>query len=372
MSDTGTDAGAVGGAGVNPGPAGGPRTHELTQLLKKVWVKAVSDVTRMGISTADAEDIVQEAFIAVVKRWDDIQPENRVAYFMKAARNRATEYFRRTRPVPVADLPDQPGTDDPSEAVAAYDVVRRVLDDVAEHAPRTAQVVWLTYIEERSTEEIAEEMGVHPTTVRAHLAHAQEVLTASARRLGLFGAPEPASRPVLRLATAPAGDLPAGLPQGGAERIAALEAEVRRLREELIRAQGAGPSPSTGWAGGGMPPGRSRTAPGDGPEPEDSGAAAAIRRHEEMQREFLEREIAKLPPQQQRAIRLAQVGSTPVQIAEIMGITPGCARTTLCHARKRLMSTLNLTKDRLAVIMKRPSLKSVGDQDVPWRSGTAA
>ncbi|WP_327075489.1 sigma-70 family RNA polymerase sigma factor (plasmid) [Kitasatospora purpeofusca] len=90
-------------------------------------------------------------------------------------------------------------------------------------------------------------------------------------------------------------------------------------------------------------------------------ASATEREHEARQREWLEREISRLPDREQQVARLAATGATPAQIAARIGISANNARVTLCHARKKLQAKLNVTSERLDLLCKRPTLRREND-----------
>lgn len=124
-------------------------------------------------SPALAEEVVQEAFVSVNERWDSVERPN--AYLRTTVVNGCAQILRRrnieqryreTR-VEVAD----------SEIPEQLIDLRRALDRLTD---RQRLVVVLRYFADLPDEEIAEELGVQPSTVRSL---ARRALTALRKEL---------------------------------------------------------------------------------------------------------------------------------------------------------------------------------------------
>jgi RNA polymerase sigma-70 factor (sigma-E family) len=116
-----------------------------------------------------AEEVVQDAFVAMHGRWSRLRdPDNAAAYLRQAVVNRARSALRhrgvveRHRPTAV---PDEPGAD---EAVLAADRRRQVLDALARLSDRQREVLTLRYFLDLSEQEIASTLGISPGSVKSH------------------------------------------------------------------------------------------------------------------------------------------------------------------------------------------------------------
>lgn len=125
-------------------------------------------------NSAEAEDLVQEAFVAAHRRWDQIsgydQPQ---AWVRRVVINRATSMRRRlgveiralARIGPAADI-------SPDLSPETAEVWR----EVQQLSRRQQQAIALHYVGELSVEETAEAMGCSSGAVKSHLHRAREAL----------------------------------------------------------------------------------------------------------------------------------------------------------------------------------------------------
>lgn len=125
-------------------------------------------------NSAEAEDLVQEAFVAAHRRWDQVsQYEAPGAWVRRVLINRATSLRRRW----VAELrakarmgPEEAQPPDLGpEAAGVWREVRRL-------PRRQQQAIALQYVAELSMDEIADVMGCSAGAVKSHLHRARESL----------------------------------------------------------------------------------------------------------------------------------------------------------------------------------------------------
>lgn len=151
-------------------PAG---AAEARELYAGCYSRLVATLALAAGNRADAEEVVQEAFVRLLPRWSRISgyddPEawvRMVAFRLLANRSRgarrAVAALSRRPPVPA----------DPGSAAEGLDL-RRAL--AALPLPQR-QVVVLHYFVDRSVDEIAHELGVAPGTVKSRLARARSAL----------------------------------------------------------------------------------------------------------------------------------------------------------------------------------------------------
>ena len=130
-------------------------------------------VRRRVADAADAEDILQDVFFELVESYRLPRPVEEVgAWLFRVARNRITDFFRKKRPVPMADLEatDEDGVSDivgllPSaeagpEAAYARSLLIEELDAALAELPREQREVFIANeIEGRSFRDLAAESG---------------------------------------------------------------------------------------------------------------------------------------------------------------------------------------------------------------------
>lgn len=115
-----------------------------------------------------AEEIVQDAFVAVYQRWDRLEGGNVPAYLRQTVVNRSRSTLRHLKVVsrhPPFPPPEEPGAD---EAVLR-DVRRRaVVESLARLPRRQREVLVLRHYLELSEREIAETLGISAGAVKSH------------------------------------------------------------------------------------------------------------------------------------------------------------------------------------------------------------
>jgi len=122
---------------------------------------------------ADAEDIVQDVFFELVDSYRLPRPVEEVgAWLFRVARNRITDFFRKKRPIPIADLEATddggiadivellPSADAGPEAAYARGLLLEELDAALAELPREQRDAFIANeIEGRSFRELAAESG---------------------------------------------------------------------------------------------------------------------------------------------------------------------------------------------------------------------
>jgi RNA polymerase sigma-70 factor (ECF subfamily) len=129
-------------------------------------------------SRSRAEDLAQEAFVVVFRRWSEVSRlDDPGAWVRRVAVNRAVSWFRRTAAEARALLrignPDGDSAEVDVDAEVLWAEVRRL-------APRQAQVIALHYVDQRTVPEIGRILECSENTVKTHLQRARDTL---ARRL---------------------------------------------------------------------------------------------------------------------------------------------------------------------------------------------
>ncbi len=137
---------------------------------------------RGGLSNEDAADVMQEVLAAGAKAISRFDPAARGRFrgwLFTITRNKIRDHHRRFADEPEAqggdtanremhDLPEQ--WDDNASDATRFDVrmlYHRAMELIqGDFKPQTWQAFWLSVVEERSTDDIAEQLGLSPNSVR--------------------------------------------------------------------------------------------------------------------------------------------------------------------------------------------------------------
>lgn len=140
-------------------------------------------------SDADAEDVVQEAYVCAFERLDSFRGDAALStWLVRIVVNEARQRLRNEKPRVAADTLDHlphastvlafPGTEDPS-MTAARTELRHLLEDAIDAlAPDFRAVFMLREIEGCSIEETAVALGIRPETVKTRLHRARRFIRA--------------------------------------------------------------------------------------------------------------------------------------------------------------------------------------------------
>jgi RNA polymerase sigma-70 factor (sigma-E family) len=118
---------------------------------------------------AAAEDVVQDAFVAMHRSWRRLRdPDRALAYLRQSVVNRSRSRLRHLKVVErkaPAPMPDAEGAD-----VAALNAVERVrmLTALRGLPQRQREVLVLRYYSDLSEAQIAETLGISPGAVKSH------------------------------------------------------------------------------------------------------------------------------------------------------------------------------------------------------------
>ena len=116
-----------------------------------------------------AEEVVQDAFVAMHGRWRTLRdPDKGLAYLRQAVVNRSRSVLRhrgvQARHTPSV-VPDLPGADD---SAVASERRGQVLDALRELPTRQREVLVLRYYLDLSEAEIADALGISRGAVKSH------------------------------------------------------------------------------------------------------------------------------------------------------------------------------------------------------------
>jgi RNA polymerase sigma-70 factor (ECF subfamily) len=176
---------------VEPGDSQLVSEWAFEQLYRRDYRRLVALAYGLSGSRTAAEELVQEAFLAAHRRWDEIGAyADPGAWLRRVVVNRSVSVVRRR----VAE----------GLALARLGTRRELPDTLPEHDEavwravralprRQAQVVALHYVDDRAVADIATVLGCAEGTIKAHLHQARRTL---ARTLGHDGGSPDEATPV--------------------------------------------------------------------------------------------------------------------------------------------------------------------------------
>lgn len=121
----------------------------------------------------DAEDLAADVLATAWRRRDDVPEGHELPWLYRTAGFVLANYRRKSRPIPVEELPDDPDADhadDPAEIVVADDEVRGVL---ARLSARDRRILLLHVWEGLDGEALAEALGITRGGAAAALSRAR-------------------------------------------------------------------------------------------------------------------------------------------------------------------------------------------------------
>jgi|HubBroStandDraft_3_1064219.scaffolds.fasta_scaffold02204_5 RNA polymerase sigma factor (sigma-70 family) len=139
----------------------------LDQLLRRLRPRLRQVLGKYRVPAHDAEDLMQEALVATIQKWSEIQdPE---AWLLVTLRNRCVVYWRKRRnslynsvDTALLELLSEPVSAPQERAALIWD-----LNDLMEALPpRCRKLLRLRYGLGYEPSEVAEQMGYHPSSVR--------------------------------------------------------------------------------------------------------------------------------------------------------------------------------------------------------------
>ncbi len=152
---------------VSDQPALPPDREPLDLVLRRLRPRLKQVLSRFRVPAHDAEDLVQEALVATIQKWQEIQDPD--AWIVVTLRNRCVVYWRKRRnslynsvDTVILELLTEPVAAPQERAELLWD-----LNDLMEDLPpRCRKLLRLRYGLGYDPAEVAEKMGYHPSSVR--------------------------------------------------------------------------------------------------------------------------------------------------------------------------------------------------------------
>lgn len=148
--------------------------HEasLLRYLRRVWPRR-----------DEIEDLLQDIYIRTYESARRARPATPRAFVFAIARNLITDRIRRGRVVSIEAVGDPDALNvlvdeaSPERKLSAWQELKRVTRALNSLPPRCREVVWLRKVDELSTQEVADELGVSVRTVEGQILKGMRLLS---------------------------------------------------------------------------------------------------------------------------------------------------------------------------------------------------
>ncbi|OHB63680.1 MAG: hypothetical protein A2168_09510 [Planctomycetes bacterium RBG_13_50_24] len=158
--------------------------QEFRALVNDYGAQVLSTAMRILGNSEKAQDVHQEVFLAIWKRWHKYNGRtNWNAYLYRTTVRKAIEFAKQSRAEQSLRQQQKygPSTDNPDDPLRTAELQQTLARYLAKLPKRQADVFVLSRIEGLKHDEIAEILGCSQNTVRVHLHRAVKQL---ARELG--------------------------------------------------------------------------------------------------------------------------------------------------------------------------------------------
>ena len=161
------------------------RDEAVAALFRTHHARLVAFARLLVDDTSTAEDVVQDAFASLHRRWGRLRdPEGALSYLRTAVANGARDTLRRRRTVRL-HRPERPVEVASAEATAVRrDEHRRALDGLTRLPARQREVLVLRYFFDLDEAQIAAELGVSRGSVKTHASRGLAALTSRMAEVG--------------------------------------------------------------------------------------------------------------------------------------------------------------------------------------------
>ena len=161
--------------------------QQMIQRYHRYLTTIIGNILGSGGSREDIEELVQDTFYAVWNRAGEIRGPLK-PYLCTAARNRAKSHLRNNRPQfsggDLVEVPDE--LSNLEESAIRADLAQRVRAAIDRMRPRDREIFLRTYYYLQNSQEVAQEMGLSPNTVRSCLLRGRKVLQRTLGKEGIL------------------------------------------------------------------------------------------------------------------------------------------------------------------------------------------
>jgi RNA polymerase sigma factor (sigma-70 family) len=151
-----------------------------TPVSREFWNRLIREVRNRTRGRADPEELLQAAYLRLVRYRSEHAVENVGAFLVRTAVNIGVDNYRHDKFI--ADVaPDDVGACEKSplqdEVLAARARLERVREGLSRLTPRTREVFLMHRLDDMKYREIAERLGISQSAVEKHIAKAALFLT---------------------------------------------------------------------------------------------------------------------------------------------------------------------------------------------------
>lgn len=163
-------------------PVGTPRDAAWFEGLVREHATAVHRYVVRRVARSDVEDLTADVLAVAWRRRDDVPDGAELPWLYRTAGFVVSNHRRKSRPVPVADVPDEVDADDPALRAVRDETVRAVLAGLS---PRDREVLLLHAWEGLTGEALGAALGIGRGGADAALSRARARLRAAFDEAGV-------------------------------------------------------------------------------------------------------------------------------------------------------------------------------------------
>jgi RNA polymerase sigma-70 factor (ECF subfamily) len=159
-----------------------PQQGDMTDIPanRDFWNALLRQIVKRTRRKADAEDLLQSAYLRLMRYRQDHVVENVSGFLVKAAVNIGVDNYRRER-VLAEITPEITGASENSplqdEVLASRNRLKRLEEGLARLSPRTRDIFLMHRLDNMKYREIAECLDISRSAVEKHIARAALFLT---------------------------------------------------------------------------------------------------------------------------------------------------------------------------------------------------
>ena len=145
------------------------RDEAVTALYRAQYGSLIRLAILLVDDIGTAEDVVQDAFASLHRRWFMLRDKNNALFYLRAAvANGARDRLRHRRVARQRDVEEPRPQSSPEEVALVHEQSREVLSRLARLPMRQRQVLVLLYFQDYSEGEIAATLQISRGSVKAH------------------------------------------------------------------------------------------------------------------------------------------------------------------------------------------------------------
>jgi RNA polymerase sigma factor (sigma-70 family) len=154
-----------------------PSSSDFTNFCSKYMSVVTTRLKKIGVRTADVNDIAQKVFLRVHRHFDRVPAEGVEAWLFKICEQEAASHYRplrerRERPEADTDFP----MDEEFDQYERLELAQLMERAMKEMDPTLADILVRHVVDEQTLEDIAEELGISRNTAQSRLADAKRAL----------------------------------------------------------------------------------------------------------------------------------------------------------------------------------------------------